>query len=70
MRSLIGPALYILLTVGAAPVAAASKPDAEQPAPVAVQPVLVVAESVSEETMILLVGTVLIGIAAAVRRAA
>lgn len=70
MRSLSGPALYILVTVGAAPALAAPEPAAaERPAPVAVQRVHSVPQSIPEEAAILLVGTALIGIAAAVRRA-
>ena len=74
MRRLFGILLFALLC--AVPLMAATRPAAEAPpeaaasAPVAVQRVSVPAPGLRDEAAMVLVGTALIGLAAAVRRAA
>ena len=69
MRWYIGPVLYFGVALYAAPVAAAPEPH-EQERPVTVQRSTALSTGLSDEAAMVLAGTALIGIAAAVRRAA
>ena len=68
--------LVVLIVLWAAPIAAATRPTVDQRetsapvAPVAVQRVSIPATGLRDEAAMVLVGTTLIGLAAAVRRAA
>lgn len=74
MRRVFGSLAFALMC--SAPLAAATRPVADEPrdaaasAPVAVQRVSVPATGLRDEAAMVLVGTALIGLAAAVRRAA
>ena len=65
--------LVVLIVLWAAPIAAATRPtvdERESATPVAVQRVSIPATGLRDEAAMVLVGTTLIGLAAAVRRAA
>ena len=76
MRRAIGLVVFALMMCSALLAAAATRPAADEPreaaasAPVAVQRVSVSGIHVRDEAAMVLVGTALIGLAAAVRRAA
>lgn len=62
--------MYAGVTLGAITLAAAPEPsDAGQPAPVAAEPLSSTPVDLSDEAVMMLAGTALIGLAAAVRRA-
>ena len=75
MRRAFGLVVFGLM-MGSAPLVAATRPGADEPrepaasAPVAVQRVSVSGFHIRDEAAMVLVGTALIGLAAAVRRAA
>jgi hypothetical protein len=73
MRRVFG--FLMLAWIGSVPLSAATRPVADEPresaaAPVAVQRISVPATGMRDEAAMVLVGTALIGLAAAVRRAA
>jgi len=71
MHWFIGPVLYFGVALCAAPAAAAPGPaEPELSSPVAVQRSTAFSTGLSDEAAMVLAGTALIGIAAAVRRAA
>lgn len=72
MRSYIGSLVYVGATLLVVPLAAASDPHdvQENPRAVATQNWGPLSTGLSDETSMLLVGTALLGVAAAVRRAA